>query len=215
MVLWASCSCRGKVHRQNNQDITRDAQTLKWAPLAPFPLKTCMHTLFSPRSLQSPKAVLGNRFIVVEMSDVNLQPVDHNYVDTSAEGAGAAVAAAAQLAAAQQAAAQVAEEAAEVEVAMQVKAAAAYAARKAAHDQAIVSLVLVYFEGGTGEEHTHALHVALVRPLTECARDEDGAVLAENDVVEFVFLVMVVTREGWQVVSWLCVFRRCRHCISC
>lgn len=70
--------------------------------------------------------MLDNRFIVVEISDVNLQAVDHSYIDTFTdnEGGGAAAAAAKSAAAI---------------AARKAKAAAAFVAKKAAHDKAMVS----------------------------------------------------------------------------
>ena len=69
--------------------------------------------------------MLGNRFIVVEMSEVNLIDVDPNYVDSGASAAKAEAAAAAA-------------KAEEVAVAARAEAAATLASRKQAHETLIV-----------------------------------------------------------------------------
>lgn len=68
--------------------------------------------------VQSPKAVLGNRFIVVELSDVNLIDVDPHYVDAE-------------------------ETAATAEATKKAEAAAALAARKKTQEKLMVSLALI------------------------------------------------------------------------
>ena len=64
--------------------------------------------------------MLGNRFIVVEISEVNLVDVDPNYVDPGESGAAAEAAAA------------------EAAAAAKAEAAAALASRKQAHETLIV-----------------------------------------------------------------------------